>query len=442
MAAGLVITGTDGNDSLTGTAGDDTIAGRAGVDRLSGGPGNDTLGSDGAGSLLLGEDGNDTLVAMAPATLEGGVGDDWLQAGAGLMIGGAGRDDFTLRGVVPGSGGLQVNAVTIADFDIAGGDVIGLMPALRQLRGFEGGNPFGRWFRLVQDGADTLLLVDPDGTMLSGDVPFSVLARLSNVRADSLTVDDFEQGYDPSVLSQYRPQTITGGSGNDRLVGGRGNDLLTGGDGSDLLIGGDGDDVLYGGTGIDAALYRFALDVWVFAHSSGSQVSITDTYATGDGRDQLHGVEIGIFDGRVVPLLAPSSLSWNHPHDGAFILFDASFYLSQNPDVATAIDQGIIADAWSHYVRFGAGEGRDPNVLFDTDWYLAQNPDVAAARIDALAHYAQFGWKEGRNPSRWFDGDAYLAAYPDVADAGMNPLLHYLGYGYHEERVLTWTEAG
>ena|GEM_PF-5440048 len=111
--------------------------------------------------------------------------------------------------------------------------------------------------------------------------------------------------------------------------------------------------------------------------------------------------------------------------------FDTSFYLAQNPDVAAAGMNPLL-----HYELFGWREGRDPNAFFDTDFYRVQNPDVAAAQVDPLLHFEMFGWIEGRDPGPAFDTDAYLARYPDVALAGVNPLEHYLAFGIAEGRVL------
>jgi len=72
-------------------------------------------------------------------------------------------------------------------------------------------------------------------------------------------------------------------------------------------------------------------------------------------------------------------------------LFDSSYYLAQNPDVAEA---GI--DPLWHYLRFGAAEGRDPSPFFDTSYYLESNRDVAKAGVNPLAHYVVRGAKEGR----------------------------------------------
>ncbi|BBK39272.1 hypothetical protein STAQ_43500 [Allostella sp. ATCC 35155] len=181
-----------------------------------------------------------------------------------------------------------------------------------------------------------------------------------------------------------------------------------------------------------------------------------------------------------------------HAPDPATIpaLVDADWYRARYPDVAAA---GI--DPLTHYLRFGAREGRlprppTPAALVDADlldpaWYLARYPDVAASGQDPVQHYRYFGAAEGRDPcpepvlrlaersglfdADWyrrehpgeagpveallrayladpalrqralgprFHGARYLAENPDVDAAGLNPLAHYLRHGRHEGRAL------
>lgn len=71
-----------------------------------------------------------------------------------------------------------------------------------------------------------------------------------------------------------------------------------------------------------------------------------------------------------------------------------------------------------------AGEG-----LFDAAYYLDNNPDVATAGLDALEHYCRHGWRELRNPSREFDVWWYWANYLDPGSHAINPLVHYALFG-------------
>lgn len=114
----------------------------------------------------------------------------------------------------------------------------------------------------------------------------------------------------------------------------------------------------------------------------------------------------------------------NHP------LFDATYYLAQNPDIKAAA-----VDPYQHYFDYGWREGRNPDAFFDTKYYLAKNPDVGIVGMDPLLHYEQYGWHEGRDPSLMFSGVKYLAANPDVQAASVDPLQHYLSYGQAEGRV-------
>jgi lipopolysaccharide biosynthesis protein/GT2 family glycosyltransferase len=113
----------------------------------------------------------------------------------------------------------------------------------------------------------------------------------------------------------------------------------------------------------------------------------------------------------------------------AAVLFDAAWYLGQNPDVAAAD-----TDPFEHYLKWGAGEGRNPNPLFQTAWYLARNPDVAGAKLNPLEHYCEWGVRDRRDPNPLFSTNWYLAQNPDVTAAHLNPLAHYLEHGAGEGR--------
>ena len=110
--------------------------------------------------------------------------------------------------------------------------------------------------------------------------------------------------------------------------------------------------------------------------------------------------------------------------------FDPGYYLAMNPDVKAA---GI--DPYTHYMKYGWKEGRNPNADFSVKDYLASNPDVAKKGMEPLTHFEKYGWKEGRDPSANFDIGLYLAHNADVKAAGINPLDHYLIYGQSEGRA-------
>lgn len=73
--------------------------------------------------------------------------------------------------------------------------------------------------------------------------------------------------------------------------------------------------------------------------------------------------------------------------------------------------------------------------LFDAAWYLANNPDVANAKTNPILHYLRHGGFERRNPGPDFYSDWYLDTYKDVKQSAINPLVHYLRYGQWEGRA-------
>jgi hypothetical protein len=97
----MIITGSNGNDTINGTNqgdtistgnGNDTVNGGSGNDVITGGNGNDVLNGGGGNDLIIGGNGNDTL--------NGGSGSDILIAGNGndTLDGGSGSDLLTAGG--------------------------------------------------------------------------------------------------------------------------------------------------------------------------------------------------------------------------------------------------------------------------------------------------------------------------------------------------------
>jgi len=74
--------------------------------------------------------------------------------------------------------------------------------------------------------------------------------------------------------------------------------------------------------------------------------------------------------------------------------------------------------------------------LFNVTWYLAHNPDVANAHVDPVSHYLRHGGFEERDPGPIFSSQGYLDTYSDVKKAGINPLVHYLRNGKQEGRTI------
>ncbi len=116
-AAGDLLWGGQGNDTLHGEAGNDLLNGGAGDDVVYGGSGNDRLQGQGGNDWLYGGSGNDALYGgTGNDRLYGESGDDFLCAGSGfdMLWGGLGRDTFVFRPDV----GAQASQSTYMDFNL------------------------------------------------------------------------------------------------------------------------------------------------------------------------------------------------------------------------------------------------------------------------------------------------------------------------------------
>ena len=177
---------------------------------VDGGDGNDFL--EGGDVVLIGGPGNDTLIGSdGDDTLDGGAGDDVLYGlgGNDVLIGGSDNDR-----IFAGTGS---NTVT----DGTGNDLIDLSE-----------NDVGVTY-VTGGGSDTVLGTAFDDVITAGSGD---------------------------------PMWFQGSGGNDTLVGGAAADRLDGGDGNDVAVGGPGADQFFGGSGSD-----------------------TFTWNPGDGSDLLEG---------------------------------------------------------------------------------------------------------------------------------------------------------
>lgn len=83
-------------------------------------------------------------------------------------------------------------------------------------------------------------------------------------------------------------------------------------------------------------------------------------------------------------------------------VFDADYYLKNNPDVAKWANNDK-DKALQHFISYGMAEGRRGNDAFDVQSYYNEYPDLRAAFgtdiVRYYEHYATFGKAEGRSPS-------------------------------------------
>jgi Ca2+-binding RTX toxin-like protein len=230
-----VLAGGFGSDTLYGDDGNDELSGGDGADTLYGGEGNDILESDGGGGTLDGGNGDDELIAGLdlfgdPETLIGGNGNDTIRhVGLGALdIVDAGADNDIVYFATASLGvtstvtlGSGVDTLAFDDGTLsfaspfadvtdfvpgAGGDKVDLSEILDNLSGYPGNNPFGSggYLRLVQDGPDTLLQVDADGSGAGSS--FQTLFRFQNTSAASFTAANFNPAFTPSVNTA--PQAV------------------------------------------------------------------------------------------------------------------------------------------------------------------------------------------------------------------------------------------
>lgn len=124
-------------------------------------------------------------------------------------------------------------------------------------------------------------------------------------------------------------------------------------------------------------------------------------------------------------------------------IFDAQYYLTNNPDVYQNIVSRYTSDGnlygWAlwHYYEYGMNEGRRGSATFGVFNYLAANADIykvygrnlRAANI----HYLQYGINEGRSITPKYDMYTLSTTRPDVAAAFGNNIFSelewYINYG-------------
>lgn len=172
------------------------------------------------------------------ATIDGGEGNDRLDAGGGndILIGGPGNDRLTARAgdnqLFGGDGEDELTAGRGNDelFGEHGNDV---------LRGDRGAD------RLDGGPGSDVIFAGRDGsTVFGGEGDDVIHGGAGNDFVDAGAGND-------QVFDDRGDDILLGGDGNDLIVDLRGNNILLGGSGSDTIRGGLGRDLIIGGTGSD-----------------------------------------------------------------------------------------------------------------------------------------------------------------------------------------------
>jgi Ca2+-binding RTX toxin-like protein len=208
----LFMDGGAGDDHLNAGRGPAVLIGGSGNDELMGSPSNDVIYGGSGNDFIQGNGGNDVLYGDAGCdVIYGSKGNDRIYGGEGNdRIYGGGGND-----VLYGEAGCDVIYGSSGNDQIYGGD----------------GNDF----------------IDGGGgnDVLYGDAGCDVIyGSKGNDRIYGGDGDDW-------IFGEGGHDKLYGGSGDDRLFGGCGNDLILGEEGDDLLVGGGGRDTMDGGEGDD-----------------------------------------------------------------------------------------------------------------------------------------------------------------------------------------------
>ncbi|MEG3874508.1 calcium-binding protein [Microcoleus sp. MON2_D6] len=348
--ADFVRTSTLGGSLIFGQGDNDTLISVGPNDTLYGGDDEDSIRSQRTPALLLGDRGNDTIVAEARATLYGGEGEDFVQGTveANLMFGNEGADTM-LGGAQRGDslyGGKDNDAIGF--FIAGGGNNLSLEGGLAiGFAGNEGSNflrgDLGDDLVVginVRDslyggkGNDTLRGV-ASNSYLSGDDDNDTLVITNSTQSSPFTTDVITIGIERT--------TLIGGGGDDSLNGaigdfGGGRNFFDGGEGNDTInvfafsdtaLGGEGDDfirsasvpdvissvgarssfpgfagrnLLDGGVGNDTIVAAFATDTMIGGEGNDSLSGTFTNAAGGDGNDTINATA-AIFAGTGTALI-------------------------------------------------------------------------------------------------------------------------------------------
>lgn len=324
----MVLTGTDGADSITGFATDDTINGLGG---------NDTLRGDGGNDIVNGGDGTDLVL--------GGAGDDTLNGGNGvndMLTGEAGNDTYLFAA---GDGNTTLNNY---DAGTNRNDV------LRFDAGITPGNVavsrFGNDLKLTAQGTGEVITVQNHfiigNQYMLNAVEFSD-GTSWNSAALALMVLTGTDGAD-IITGFATDDTLNGLGGNDTLRGDGGNDIVNGGDGTDLVYGGAGDDRLRGGSGVNDTL-------------SGEAGNDTYLFGIGDGNTTINNYDTGA--NRIDVLLFDAGITPGHILVSRFGN-DLKLTIQSTGEIVTVQNHFVIGNQYRlNAVKFADGASWDSSVL-------------------------------------------------------------------------------
>ena len=119
------------------------------------------------------------------------------------------------------------------------------------------------------------------------------------------------------------------------------------------------------------------------------------------------------------------------------LIFNESYYLNTNPEVAELVANGDFASGLEHFEAVGIDEGLRFSPFIDLDYYKrVANPDLSdLTNREALNHLLEVGIDEGLVFSPFIDLAFYQQANPDLADlSNFEALLHLQDIGLEQGR--------
>ena len=301
--------GDDWDDQATTDVVEGGLFGGAGQDVLDGGDGNDWLDASGRGEAAgAAADDDGEAEANTANLIRGGSGND-------MLIGGAGHDrnEIDPNGPDNSSGATDGdteddNAITLEGglFGGPGNDTLNGGAGADMIMGEAGDDV------IIYDAADNTA-VDADGIpaasitgMVDGGPGTDTLdasASTAGLTLDLNTADDAFTNIENVIGSQAASNTLTGdgmanaltgGDEVDTIAGNAGNDVIMAGGGADVAItGGAGDDTIYGGAGNDSLVGGAGADLLVGGEGADTLTGGTgaDTFVL--GREPGHGGDDG-----------------------------------------------------------------------------------------------------------------------------------------------------
>ena len=258
-----------------GGEGDDTIiSGHSTI--IDGGGGNDIVNADGGDYLIYGRGGDDVISAARDDTIFGDDGNDLIRANYSrdLVYGGGGDD--TIHGDAADGFAPGLDTLIGGDGDdlLYGGDWNDVLTGGAGADLFDGGKGYDTadFATETEPLVINLALLGPQETGVGLDTFVSVERIYGGAGSDTFAGNDGRN----LLRGGGGNDTLAGRAGSDILVGGDGDDRLSGGDDADTLNGARGNDTLIGGTGADLFRGRGGSDVFDFSANGGARDTVED----------------------------------------------------------------------------------------------------------------------------------------------------------------------